>query len=330
MQYLIVILDESANSFCYYSNPKRKAGLMDLDLLKKIIFFVQKEGLLINFLVGETQLPREYIETIDVINHILITPQKYPHADIQDVLVLDYTDGKPTIELPENNDKNIILRIDREQISLLSEIVTSLKNRFLRINISVQDIDKFSDSDFELYRQELEKLSNLFCTYDCGRIEMNVLSDRLFLHRMNNCEAGVKHVTVAPNGKFYICPAFYYEDENDCIGDIDSGLAIKNSQLYDLAHAPLCRNCDAYQCKRCVWLNRKTTLEVNTPSHEQCVVAHVERNASRNLLAKIRENGNFMSETHLNELDYLDPFEVYEEIKRDKINNFNPDELDGE
>ena len=150
-----------------------------------------------------------------------------------------------------------------------------------------------------------------------------------FFFFFNNCEAGVKHVTVAPNGKFYICPAFYYEDETDSIGDIDSGLNVKNPQLYDLAHAPLCRNCDAYQCKRCVWLNRKTTLEVNTPSHEQCVVAHLERNASRNLLAKIRENGNFMPETQIKELDYLDPFEVYEEIKRDKINNYNPDALNG-
>lgn len=329
MQYLIVILDESAKSFCYYPNPKRKPGLMDLDLLKKIILFAQKEGLLINFLVGETQLPREYIETIDVINHILITPEKYPLTDIQDVLVLDYTDRKPIIELPENCHKNIILRIDRKNISSLSEIITSLKNKFLRINISVQSIDQFTDSDFELYKQELEKLSELFCSYDCGRIELNVLSDRLFLHKMNNCEAVVKHITVAPNGKFYICPAFYYEDDNDSIGDIGSGLEVKNPQLYKLAYAPICRNCDAYHCKRCIWLNRKTTLEVNTPSHEQCVVAHLERNESINLLSKIRENGEFLPETHIKELDYLDPFEVYEEIKRNKIFNFNPDEFNG-
>jgi len=329
MQYLIVILDESANSFCYYPNPKRQPKLLDLELLKKTIFFAQKEGLLVNFLVGETPLPKEYIETMDVINHILIAPENYSNSEIQDVLVLDYTEGKPVIELFENSDKNIILRIDRKQIPLLSEIVTSLKNRFLRINITIQGIDQFTDSDFELYKQELEKLSNIYCSYDCGRIELNVLSDRLFLQKMNNCEAGVKHVTVAPNGRFYICPAFYYEDETDSIGDVESGLAIKNPQLYDLAHAPLCRNCDAYQCKRCVWLNRKTTLEVNTPSHEQCVVAHLERNASRNLLAKIREYGDFMRGTDIKELDYSDPFEVYEEIKRNIINNFNPDELNG-
>lgn len=71
---------------------------------------------------------------------------------------------------------------------------------------------------------------------------------------------------------------------NYSIGDLQNGMNIKNSQLYKLDYAPLCRQCDAYQCKRCIWLNRKMTYEVNTPSHEQCVMGHLERNASRNLL----------------------------------------------
>jgi CXXX repeat peptide maturase len=78
--------------------------------------------------------------------------------------------------------------------------------------------------------------------------------------------------------------------------------------IYKLDHAPLCRKCDAYQCKRCIWLNRKTTLEVNTPSHEQCVVAHLERNASRNLLTNIRKYGAFLADKEIKGIDYLDPF----------------------
>jgi CXXX repeat peptide maturase len=75
-----------------------------------------------------------------------------------------------------------------------------------------------------------------------------------------------------------------------------------------------CRRCDAYQCRRCIWLNRKLTREVNTPSHEQCVVAHLERNASRILLANIRKaNPNFLAETKIEEIDYLDPFEMKRE-----------------
>ena len=94
------------------------------------------------------------------------------------------------------------------------------------------------------------------------------------------------------------------------IGDVKHGLDIKNPQLYKLDHAPLCSRCDAYQCKRCIWLNRKMTYEVNTPSHEQCVMAHLERNASRYLLNAIRKYGAFLPEKEeIKEITYLDPFD---------------------
>ena len=144
--------------------------------------------------------------------------------------------------------------------------------------------------------------------------QLNVLTDRMMLKEMNNCGAGDTNITLAPNGKFYVCPAFYYEDEADSIGDLEHGLDIKNKQLYRLDHAPICRHCDAWQCKRCIWLNRKTTLEVNTPSHEQCVLAHLERNASRDLLNNIRKYGTFLPEQEeIKEIDYLDPFDKRDE-----------------
>jgi CXXX repeat peptide maturase len=133
----------------------------------------------------------------------------------------------------------------------------------------------------------------------------------MMLTEMNNCNAGDTTITLAPNGKFYICPAFYYNDENDNVGNIENGLDIKNKQLYKLDHAPICRKCDAWQCRRCTWLNRKTTLEVNTPSHEQCVAAHLERNASRNLMLSLRSKGTFLPDKEeIKELTYLDPFEI--------------------
>lgn len=125
---------------------------------------------------------------------------------------------------------------------------------------------------------------------------------------MNNCNAGICNITLAPNGCFYICPAFYFNNPNDNIGDLQSGVIIKNKQLYQLEYAPICRICDAYQCKRCVWLNRKMTLEVNTPSHEQCIVSHIERNISKSLLDAINQN-NILIDNKIEEIDYIDPFD---------------------
>ena len=133
----------------------------------------------------------------------------------------------------------------------------------------------------------------------------------MMLSGMNNCGAGDTCITLAPNGRFYICPAFYYENSDDYVGDIVNGIDIKNKQLYKLEYAPICRNCDAWQCKRCIWLNRKLTLEVNTPSHEQCVIAHLERNASGELLSSIRKQGSFLSQNpEIPIVDSVDPFDI--------------------
>jgi CXXX repeat peptide maturase len=142
---------------------------------------------------------------------------------------------------------------------------------------------------------------------------------------MHNCEAGIGNITIAPNGKFYLCPAFYYDektgvsnkmnhktkDASRSVGDLENGLCIPNKQLLELDHAPLCRNCDAYHCNRCIWLNQKLTWDNNTPSHQQCVIAHLERNAARDISAKLSKAGYNLPE--IKEINYIDPFDVKEE-----------------
>ena len=186
----------------------------------------------------------------------------------------------------------------------------------------ITDVETFSDDDLQTYQALLSDLSEVVeSEYTKGHaVQFNLLTDRMMLSAMNNCNAGDENITLASDGKFYVCPAFYQaetattiENKAQSIGDLKSGLNVRNPQLYKLSHAPICRNCDAYQCKRCVWLNRKMTLEFNTPSHEQCIVAHTERNVSRNLLQNIRKHGVFMPEVEIKEIAYLDPFENKEE-----------------
>ena len=126
-------------------------------------------------------------------------------------------------------------------------------------------------------------------------------------------ESGKSGGTLAPDAKFYVCPAFYLGNDGYAIGDLQKGLDIKNPQLYRIDHAPICKRCDAYQCRRCVWLNRKMTLEINTPSHEQCVISHLERNASQQLLTSIRLAGDFLVGREISTLNYLDPFDNIKE-----------------
>ena len=209
-------------------------------------------------------------------------------------------------------DVPVVWRTDKQSLfNSEADIIKALED-VPRLNIVLTDIETFTEEDFTAYKEVLEKLSKkIEQMYVDGKSpQLNLLTDRMMLSQMNNCGAGDTNITLAPNGKFYVCPAFYCEDESDSIGDLEHGLDIKNKQLYKLEYAPICRHCDAWQCKRCVWLNRKTTLEVNTPSHEQCVVAHLERNASRELMNNIRKHGSFLPEQEeIKEIDYLDPFD---------------------
>ena len=202
--------------------------------------------------------------------------------------------------------------------SSINRIAKSIGN-VQKLSIVITDILKFSEEDFGEYENCLSILEQNICDlYLQGHnVYVNIITDRMHLSEMHNCDAGCRHITLAPNGKFYICPAFYQDNcetpisDGFNIGSLEEGVNIKNKVLYDLNHAPICKGCDAYHCKRCVWLNYKSTNEVNTPGHEQCVLSHLERNKTRELLEAIREaNPDFQTNIKINEINYLDPFDI--------------------
>ena len=308
LQYLIILLDDTSTSFCHYDVTKQERRLIPLETLKQGIRFGMMENLMIQYVYPDYELPEEYNAVIESIDHSKIKPN-----DVEtDVLVLNGCADVEDVNVP------VVLRVGKQALFDNEDMVAELMDKTPRLNVVLTDEETFADEDFTTYKSVLERLSTKIEKkyLDGISVQLNILTDRMMLSQMNNCGAGNTNITLAPNGKFYVCPAFYYDDEDDYIGDLENGLNIKNKQLYKQEYAPICRHCDAYQCKRCIWLNRKTTLEVNTPSCEQCVVAHLERNASRELMNNIRKHGIFLPDKEeIKELDYLDPFE-----KRDKWN----------
>ncbi len=304
LQYLIILLDDTSTSFCHYQNNKTEKKMMSVDTLRQAIRFAMTENLMIQFVYPDFEIPEEIQKEIDTIDHVNIKPVC---DELTDVFV---TNSWNISNLPP--DTPIVLRTTKVELFKYYTLLNDVLGNVQRINIVITDIDSFSEEDFHIYNDVLAELSKYVeSLYLNGKTpQLNILTDRMMLNDMNNCGAGETTVTLAPNGKFYVCPAFYFDDEENCIGNLEKGLDIKNKQLYKLDHAPICRNCDAWQCKRCVWLNQKTTLEVNTPGHEQCVIAHLERNASKTLLGNIRKHGTFLPDfDDIKDIDYLDPFD---------------------
>ena len=331
LQYLIILLDDTATSFCHYGNSCASRKLISIEDLKAGIFFAMKENLMIQFVYPDFELPQEYKDVINTIDHSVIVSSLCEDSALKnnaDVVVIH--DWTAIERMNFDTDISYVLRTTKSDLFDKYRFLMPVIGKVSRLNVIITDVESFEDDDFEIYKNVLSYLSEeIEKLYVEGKSpQLNLLTDRMMLDKMNNCNAGWENITLAPDGKFYVCPAFYHAQQADgsetslsevcekgfSVGDLKSGLDIKNSQLYRLDHAKLCRNCDAYQCTRCIWLNRKTTCEVNTPSHEQCVVAHLERNASRFLLNNIRRHGSFLPEKEeIKEIDYLDPFEIREQ-----------------
>lgn len=312
LKYLIIQLDNSSTSFCHYSNDRTQSNLIPLDKLKDGIFWSMKENLTLQFLYPDYEIPQEYKDEIARTYHANIVSFNCEDSELRenaDVVVFDSFAGINFF--PFNKEQSYVFRATMQELFDNSGIIYSILPNVNRINIVITDIPALTKEKEQKYADFLDSLAQkVVAEYKSGHtLQINLLTDRILLDGMNNCNAGDESIALCPDGKFYACPAFYADNEvSFSIGNLKDGLDIKNPQLYKISHAPICRICDAYQCRRCIWLNRKTTLEVNTPSHEQCVISHIERNASRKLLSQIMEIGQFLPQKEIPEIDYLDPF----------------------
>jgi CXXX repeat peptide maturase len=329
INYLIVILEHNSVSFCYYDrSPNKESKLLSIKLLKNIVDYAVKNNITINFLYGDTIVPPEYEQIINTIGHIKLIPLGLNRPYDNSVFIIDAEKDAHRIDSLENSDfNNIILRISKEYLESLSFLVKQLNGKFKRLNVIWKDVDNFERSSFSTYESQLEDIRVLLKKeYRNGNfIEINIVTDRVFLTNMNNCNAGIEHLTIAPNGNFYLCPAFYYENEDNCLGHLEDKIEVKNGQLLELEYAPICRNCDAYHCKRCIYLNKKLTSEINTPSFQQCTLAHMERNISRKFLNYVSAafDGN-EGISSIPKISCLDPFEI---INNRSLNPENREKL---
>lgn len=311
LKYLIIPLADNAVSFCHYNCKCTEEILIPLDTLRDGIFWAMTENLSIQFIFPDQKLPDDYQKVIDSIDHAAIVSSVCEdNKAIENANVLVFDSWKEVYNFNFHKDVSYVVRTSMAEFVINTQAVQHLISQINRLVVIITDLDNLKESDLDAYKKVLDELIPVIVKeYEGGHsIQFNLLTDRLYLDKMNNCNAGDESITLAPDGRFYICPAFYL-DGDQSEGDIESGLSIRNGQLFRLDHAPICRVCDAYQCRRCVWLNRKRTLEINTPGRIQCVVSHIERNASKKLLAEIRKIGDFLPDKDIPELDYIDPFE---------------------
>jgi CXXX repeat peptide maturase len=318
MRSLMMPLDSGAISFCHYENANPSGESLPLATFNRALEYAGCEGLGLNLIYGTSEPPPALAAAIAEVPHAAFVPLSLALAHPDAILVLRAGEAvEAAARLVGQRRATVVLRSGRSDLPRLTENLAVLIDIARRVNLCFFDLGEASQAELDLFGLRLlEFAAELAERFHGGQVfELNALTDRLLLSSMRNCEAGIEHLTVGPDGRLYLCPAFLAEDADSSVGDLESGPRIPNAPLLGLEHATLCSNCDAWQCRRCVYLSKKLTLEFNVPSRQQCVAAHLERAASIRLLETCRGLEPFASMGSIEQLEYLDPFEARDAIK---------------
>lgn len=304
--FLQFITSDLITPHCNYRNWNNGNSIMSNEVMNKAIHFAKKN----NFepvILGENKnvisnniIKSENTILINNINQFISLKEN--EIPIFDNIV--------NFSISKNFD-NCILLINKENIINIFEFSKLLFSKTERINLRLENIESWNEKDLSLYENQLDLLNELILILHKNNkpVEINVLTDLMEIDSLNDCGAGVTSFSVAPNGKIYICPAFYFDNPEKCIGSLDEGINIKNGYLLKAENAPICSSCDAYHCNRCKFINKKCTNEINTPPRMQCVISHIERNKARTLQLAILKEGVSNFKNKICKINYLDPLD---------------------
>lgn len=283
--------DDITPHCCYKTNEDQPINIMSDEIMKKGIAFSDENDMIPMFLTNELHLGNCISGEQSILDKVDIPI--YRNENILSNISVD----------------NCILLMTRNDIGNLSKNVLGLFKMLTRVNLVIQDLDEWDKDDLATYQFELESIAlEIIAIADKAQVipEINVLTDIFDLKSMSNCDAGIKSYSLAPNGKLYLCPAFYFDNQENSIGSLEEGINIKNPELLKLSKAPICSACDAFHCQRCKYLNKKLTGEYNTPSAIQCHISHIERLVSFKIQNELIKNG-YQFDNILQAIDYMDP-----------------------
>ena len=161
LTHLIILLDDTSPSYCHYDVTLKERRLIGLDDLKSGILFAMKENLNIQFVYPSYELPEEYVEAIESIDHTKIKPDS--QSDEADVLIL--SDWKEVItDIAYNS--TCIIRASRTELLDNRKQLKALMSKISRLNIAITDVDIFSDNDIDSILNDVREDSNMKALID--------------------------------------------------------------------------------------------------------------------------------------------------------------------
>lgn len=259
LKFLYIITCDNAEPICAYDNKLNSTKKMSDDMLAKCIEYCFKHHIAPVF-IGKAQ-------------HGLSNDSMYFTISEKDELKKNHATVYTSNGKYKNN--NIILGMHRTDIKSLSDKLANICNKQAKVNVFIPDIDEWDDADFEIYYEELGRIIDLIREKKLDLDSRKINLFKAVSPSMSRCGAGRTSIAVAPDGKFYLCPAFYFEkDTNATIGSMDEDFEFEPIEMLATNKMPMCSQCNK-SCNICIHANCKTTGELNIPSDNQCRIQKI-------------------------------------------------------
>ena len=156
LQYLIILLDDTSTSYCHYNNRYHNPKLISIEDLKAGIFFAMKENLMIQFVYPDYELPTVYKEVINTIDHsVIVSSSCKDNLLINEADVIVINKWEEIDALPIISDTAYVLRTSKADLFTSYEAIKPVLNKVKRLNIVINDVENFTQADFEIYNNIL-------------------------------------------------------------------------------------------------------------------------------------------------------------------------------
>ncbi len=293
---LWILLSDQAVRVCnepFAEVAEEKATqVMDPGLLSEIVQLAGQSDIACTLLADRNGVPDALRPQLAALKHSVIVPmdRKTDGEAKNGGVVLDEEEASLG---EERGPRAAIWRSSKRNLGALADKVLELLRCHTGVSIRHPEVLTYTKEDFSLYKEQLYTIGEHLLSKGSSWLErrVDVLTGRIGLEDPNECGAGDGSLAVAPDGTLYICPAAFRTGWGPC-GHILKGTKITNRQLFARHYALPCReDCDATHCSRCVYLNKRATLEFSVPAENTCRLAHVELDVQAWLASKAIEQG---------------------------------------
>lgn len=298
-KYLYFITSDDITPHCSYINNKKSDYKMPQSLIAEGLSFCTEKNLIPVF-IGKCN---HGLKKDDNIYFELLDQRSKGYTTDNFISIFDNV-----VSNARHSSDTGILLLNKENISQLYDLLTNLFVWEHRVNLYIKDLNVWEEKDLECYQRQLKKVAEYL--YDriksADNIQLNVITDHYTFNTRTDCGAGTKSIALAPNGKIYVCPAFYFNDPDFIIGDIENGIKKLDKKFYKWEEGPICAECDLSVCSKCLFHNKSLTREIHIPSEIQCRINHIQKKISNELKQKLIESGLIAKRVDAGETE--DPF----------------------